>query len=150
MKKIIGISALIIGTSLLFAGCSNNKTEDAKKTHAEVNNMIVTDSGLKYEIIKEGQGFPAEKGDKVTVHYTGWLTDGTKFDSSKDRNQPFNFKLGQGRVIKGWDQGVAGMQVGEIRVLHIPYHLGYGNRGAGGVIPPKADLKFEVELLKIN
>jgi len=111
---------------------------------------IVTASGLKYEDIKEGAGPAATSGQTVSVHYTGWLTDGKKFDSSKDRNEPFNFPLGAGRVIKGWDEGVAGMKVGGTRKLTIPPRLGYGPRGAGGVIPPNATLVFEVELLKIQ
>jgi FKBP-type peptidyl-prolyl cis-trans isomerase len=112
--------------------------------------MITTDSGLQYEEVKEGTGPAAKGGDSVDVHYTGWLTDGKKFDSSRDRGSPFRFQLGAGRVIKGWDEGVAGMKVGGTRKLHIPAELGYGRRGAGGVIPPDADLVFEVELLGIR
>jgi FKBP-type peptidyl-prolyl cis-trans isomerase len=97
-----------------------------------------------------GEGPAAKAGDKVTVDYTGWLTDGTKFDSSKDRKQPYPFTLGAGQVISGWDMGVAGMKVGGKRKLTIPPDLGYGAEGAGGVIPPNATLVFEVELLKIN
>jgi peptidylprolyl isomerase/FKBP-type peptidyl-prolyl cis-trans isomerase FkpA len=97
-----------------------------------------------------GEGPSAKSGDRVTVHYTGWLTNGTKFDSSKDHNQPFSFTLGKGDVILGWDKGVAGMKAGGKRKLTIPPDLGYGTRGAGGVIPPNATLVFEVELLKIN
>ncbi|HXI83115.1 MAG TPA: FKBP-type peptidyl-prolyl cis-trans isomerase [Verrucomicrobiae bacterium] len=105
---------------------------------------------LKIEDTKVGTGAEAAAGKQVTVHYTGWLTDGTKFDSSKDHGQPFSFQLGAGQVIKGWDQGVAGMKVGGIRKLTIPSSLGYGERGAGGVIPPNATLVFEVELLGVN
>ncbi len=110
----------------------------------------ITDSGLKYEDLTEGDGAMAEAGQLVTVHYTGWLTDGNKFDSSKDRNDPFKFKLGAGNVIRGWDEGVAGMKIGGTRKLTIPSNLGYGAQGAGGVIPPNATLVFEVELLNIS
>jgi FKBP-type peptidyl-prolyl cis-trans isomerase len=105
---------------------------------------------LKIEDSKIGTGAVAVAGKSVTVHYTGWLTDGTKFDSSKDRGQPFTFQLGAGQVIKGWDQGVVGMKIGGVRKLTIPASLGYGERGAGGVIPPNATLVFEVELLGVN
>lgn len=105
---------------------------------------------LQIEELEEGTGTDANPGDKVQVHYTGWLTDGTKFDSSVDRGKPFEFQLGAGRVIQGWDQGVVGMRVGGKRKLTIPPHLGYGSRGAGGVIPADATLVFEVELLGVN
>src|SRR5438309_10862134 len=108
-----------------------------------------TPSGLVYEEITVGSGPEAAAGQNVTVHYTGWLTNGTKFDSSKDRNDPFRFGLGQGQVIRGWDEGVQGMKVGGKRKLTIPPQLGYGARGAGGAIPPNATLVFEVELLKV-
>lgn len=111
---------------------------------------ITTSSGLVYEDITPGSGATAEAGQQVSVHYTGWLTNGQKFDSSKDRNQPFEFKLGGGNVIKGWDEGVQGMLIGGVRKLTIPPQLGYGARGAGGVIPPNATLVFEVELLNIR
>ncbi|MES9967555.1 MAG: FKBP-type peptidyl-prolyl cis-trans isomerase, partial [Sedimenticola sp.] len=109
----------------------------------------MTDSGLKYEDLVEGDGEQAKAGNNVTVHYTGWLTDGSKFDSSLDRNDPFRFPLGAGRVIRGWDEGVQGMKVGGKRKLTIPPQLGYGAAGAGGVIPPNATLVFEVELLEV-
>jgi len=110
---------------------------------------ITTESGLTYEDISEGEGAAVEGGQTVSVHYTGWLTDGVKFDSSKDRDQPFQFPLGAGHVIKGWDEGVQGMKTGGVRKLMIPPQLGYGAHGAGGVIPPNATLVFEVELLDI-
>lgn len=110
---------------------------------------ITTDSGLIIEDLTVGDGATAKAGQSVTVHYTGWLTNGSKFDSSKDRNDPFQFVLAGGMVIPGWDEGVQGMQVGGVRKLTIPPNLGYGARGAGGVIPPNATLVFEVELLKV-
>jgi FKBP-type peptidyl-prolyl cis-trans isomerase FkpA len=116
--------------------------------------MTTTASGLQYEDTLVGGGETASAGHQVTVHYTGWLYDagapqnrGRKFDSSKDRGDPFDFALGDGEVIRGWDEGVQGMKVGGTRVLTIPPELGYGSRGAGGVIPPNATLVFEVELL---
>jgi FKBP-type peptidyl-prolyl cis-trans isomerase FkpA len=112
--------------------------------------LIKTASGLQYEDVKIGTGAEAKAGHHVMVHYTGWLYNdgakGAKFDSSKDRGQTFAFPLGAGHVIKGWDEGVAGMKIGGTRNLVIPAHLGYGERGAGGVIPPNATLLFEVEL----
>ena len=111
--------------------------------------QTTTASGLVIDDLETGSGDLVEKGKMVSVHYTGWLTDGTKFDSSKDRNDPFNFPLGAGHVIRGWDEGVQGMKVGGKRKLTIPPQLGYGARGAGGVIPPNATLVFEVELLKV-
>ncbi len=111
--------------------------------------MPTTSSGLTYDVLQAGTGAEAKAGAKVKVHYTGWLTDGKKFDSSVDRGRPFEFSLGGGQVIKGWDEGVAGMKVGEKRKLTIPPELGYGSRGAAGVIPPGATLIFEVELLGV-
>ncbi len=115
--------------------------------------MITTPSGLQYEDTVLGTGSVAQAGQRVAVHYTGWLykdgEQGAKFDSSKDRGQPFVFPLGAGHVIKGWDEGVQGMAVGGTRRLVIPANLGYGARGAGGVIPPNATLLFEVELLEV-
>ncbi|MBI1397526.1 MAG: FKBP-type peptidyl-prolyl cis-trans isomerase [Betaproteobacteria bacterium] len=109
-----------------------------------------TASGLVIEDVSVGEGDVAESGHQVTVHYTGWLTSGAKFDSSKDRNDPFVFPLGRRHVIAGWDEGVQGMRVGGVRKLTIPPELGYGARGAGGVIPPNATLVFEVELLAVG
>ena len=115
--------------------------------------MITTASGLQYEDTTPGTGATATAGQQVSVHYTGWLYNdgvkGAKFDSSKDRGDPFRFGLGGGQVIKGWDEGVQGMQVGGTRVLVIPAALGYGARGAGGAIPPNATLMFEVDLLGV-
>ena len=105
---------------------------------------------LQIEELTVGTGLEAKKGQLAVVHYTGWLTDGTKFDSSKDRNDPFSFALGGGSVIRGWDEGVVGMKIGGKRKLTIPPHMGYGTRGAGGVIPPNATLVFEVELLDVK
>lgn len=117
---------------------------------AENNQEVTTPSGLKYVDQVVGTGEAAVAGKNVSVHYTGWLESGKKFDSSVDRGQPFSFPLGAGRVIKGWDEGVQGMKVGGKRKLTIPSDLGYGSRGAGGVIPPNATLIFDVELLGIR
>lgn len=111
---------------------------------------ITTPSGLQYEEVRAGTGATARAGQDVAVHYTGWLLDGSKFDSSHDRGQPFRFGLGAGQVIAGWDEGVEGMQVGGLRKLTIPPRLGYGEFGAGGVIPPNATLVFEVELIDLG
>ena len=115
---------------------------------------ITTASGLQYVDVTVGEGAEAQAGQNVVVHYTGWLQNddgskGSKFDSSKDRNDPFEFPLGAGRVIKGWDEGVQGMKIGGTRQLIIPAALGYGSRGAGGAIPPNATLIFDVELLGV-
>ena len=115
-----------------------------------MSNQITTPSGLKYEEIQAGTGAVAQAGKRAKVHYTGWLKNGQKFDSSVDRNDPFEFTLGAGMVIKGWDEGVAGMKVGGKRKLFIPAALGYGTRGAGEVIPPNSELIFEVELLGLR
>jgi peptidylprolyl isomerase len=119
-------------------------------TEVNASDYVTTDSGLKYYDLQAGDGAAAEAGKQVSVHYTGWLTDGTKFDSSIDRGEPFSFVLGAGNVIPGWDEGVVGMKVGGKRQLVIPPQLAYGESGAGGVIPPNATLIFEVELLSVN
>ena len=111
--------------------------------------VVETATGLGYVDLVQGAGAQPKTGDTVSVHYTGWLKSGAKFDSSVDRGTPFEFPVGKGRVIKGWDEGVISMKVGGKRKLIIPAHLGYGDRGAGGVIPPGATLIFEVELLGI-
>ncbi|MFN6565852.1 FKBP-type peptidyl-prolyl cis-trans isomerase [Dendronalium sp. ChiSLP03b] len=114
------------------------------------DNVVTNPSGLQYKDLKEGTGVTPQRGQTVTVHYTGTLEDGTKFDSSRDRGQPFKFKIGVGQVIQGWDEGVGSMKVGGRRQLIIPSELGYGSRGAGGVIPPNATLIFDVELLEVK
>ena len=115
-----------------------------------MDSTTTTDSGLQYRDLVVGTGTAASPGATAVVHYTGWLMDGTKFDSSLDRGQPLDFVIGQGRVIKGWEEGVGTMNVGGKRELIIPPDLAYGERGAGGVIPPGATLKFEVELLELR
>lgn len=121
---------------------------------ARAANEVTTPSGLRYVDVKTGSGATAKAGQTAVVHYTGWLYEGgkkgAKFDSSRDRGQPFAFPLGAGRVIRGWDEGVAGMKVGGQRTLIIPPELGYGARGAGGVIPPNATLIFDVELVDLK
>ncbi|MEC4982972.1 MAG: FKBP-type peptidyl-prolyl cis-trans isomerase [Oscillatoria sp. PMC 1068.18] len=131
---------------------SDRTVADAANTQLQDINMdeaITTGSGLKYVEIQEGTGSTPKPGQTVVVHYTGTLEDGTKFDSSRDRGSPFSFKIGVGQVIKGWDEGVGMMKEGGRRKLIIPPELGYGSRGAGGVIPPNATLIFDVELLEI-
>lgn len=142
------IAACLLATFWCFqAACSGADAQGQAGSSGE--KVITTDSGLKYIDQKEGSGEAAKAGDKVHVHYTGWLKDGKKFDSSRDRGQPFQFELGAGRVIKGWDEGIAGLKVGGKRKLMIPPQLAYGNRKVGP-IPPNSELIFEVELVKIG
>lgn len=124
--------------------------EETMADSAADENVITTNSGLQYVVIAEGDGAAPQPGNRVFVHYVGTLENGTKFDSSRDRGRPFDFTIGQGQVIKGWDEGVGLMKVGDRRKLIIPPELGYGARGAGGVIPPNATLIFDVELLRIG
>jgi FKBP-type peptidyl-prolyl cis-trans isomerase len=142
---VVGIVLALVVTAALVAACSQ-----APSGSGGGGSEVTTPSGLKYEDVTVGAGAQPTAGQTAVVHYTGWLTDGKKFDSSKDRGQPFSFPLGQGRVIKGWDEGVATMKVGGKRKLTIPANLGYGAQGAGGVIPPNATLVFEVELLDVK
>ncbi len=135
MKRVLSVILL----ALTMVGCSSDSPE-----------ATVTSSGLQIEELVVGEGGSARVGATAVVHYTGWLVDGTKFDSSVDRDSPFDFVIGEGRVIKGWDEGVATMRVGGKRKLTIPPDLAYGDRGAGDVIPPGATLVFEVELLEVR
>ncbi len=144
---VIIIVLVIIAVFAVTRGRAQSNNSSPTKVEGE---PTTTDSGLQYWEIKAGTGDTAVAGNRVRVHYTGWLEDGKKFDSSVDRGQPFAFSLGAGEVIRGWDEGVAGMKVGGKRQLRIPPELGYGARGTGGgLIPPNATLIFDVELLGI-
>ena len=157
MKRLIVVYSLSAASTLLLAGCGKDECKVTATVEQEGMTPVTikkTDSGLQYEIINPGSGESPKARHSVTVHYTGWLDNngqpGTKFDSSVDRGQPFTFKIGVGQVIKGWDEGVMGMKVGEKRRLIIPATLGYGARGAGNLIPPNATLIFDVELLNVD
>lgn len=136
---------LLPALCLAAPACDRPATAAKKKS----DRAVVTASGLQYEDLVVGKGAPAEAGDLVEVHYTGWLTDGKEFDSSRRRNEPLQFRLGEPGIIEGWQQGVAGMKVGGKRKLWIPPDLAYGKTGKGP-IPPNAELVFEIELLRIN
>lgn len=150
--SLLSLCAVLVSFSL--AACSKGCNTPTGETGAAGDKGASTTGGsvtdLKIEDQKVGTGATAESGKTVSVHYTGWLTDGKKFDSSVDRKAPFKFRLGAGEVIRGWDQGVSGMKVGGKRKLTIPPQMAYGERGAGGVIPPNATLVFEVELLGVE
>jgi peptidylprolyl isomerase len=146
---LIAILAAVAG-ALAWAQTSTHKTNTSAPTKV-TGTPHKTADGLEYWEIKPGTGAVATKGQTVSVHYTGWLaSNGKKFDSSVDRGEPFEFPLGEGQVIKGWDEGVAGMKIGGKRQLRIPPSLGYGAQGAGGAIPPNATLIFDVELLAVK
>lgn len=150
MKQTAIVFAGLLGLSEGSMAETKETSQKASVEDSKENKMTQDVTELKIDDTQVGSGDEAKAGQTVSVHYTGRLTDGTKFDSSLDRNQPFQFKLGAGQVIKGWDQGVAGMKVGGKRTLTIPAHLGYGSRGAGAVIPPNATLVFDVELLSVQ
>jgi peptidylprolyl isomerase len=150
VEKIIVFLLLVAAISI--PACSQKEVTTVPEKAAEqqqVTGAVKTPSGLSYTDIVKGRGAAPTSGKNVTVHYTGWLENGTKFDSSVDRGQPFVFRIGAGEVIPGWDEGVMSMRVGGKRKLIIPSQLGYGPSGAGGVIPPNATLIFEVELLDV-
>jgi peptidylprolyl isomerase len=141
----------LVGQPQLIAQAPESPSPQSSGSTVEnAENIVTTESGLQYIDLVEGTGATPQAGQTVYVHYTGTLENGTKFDSSRDRNQPFSFPLGTGRVIRGWDEGISTMKVGGRRQLIIPPDLGYGARGAGGVIPPNATLIFDVELLRIR
>lgn len=154
MRPVIRVASLVcVASSLLMSACTRSEPVAPSPTVTQGSTaatMKKTPSGLQYEDLVAGSGNTPSPGKQVTVHYTGWLTNGTKFDSSLDSNQPFTFTIGKGEVVPGWDEGVMTMKIGGKRKLVIPPELGYGAAGAGGVIPPNATLVFEVILLDIR
>jgi FKBP-type peptidyl-prolyl cis-trans isomerase len=144
-EKMPRVLFVLFVLTVLVAGCGQPAPQSGS-----ANQEVTLPSGLKYTDLVVGTGAQPKPGQTVIVHYTGWLTDGKKFDSSKDRNQPFSIVLGAGQVIKGWDEGLSTMKVGGKRRLTIPPELAYGARSVGGVIPPNATLVFEVELLDVK
>jgi peptidylprolyl isomerase len=148
--RIRAATLLAVLAAFFALACERTPAPESGKATTMAENMETTPSGLQYVDLKVGTGASPKPGQTTVVHYTGWLVDGKKFDSSKDRGQPFTFAVGRGQVIKGWDEGVATMKVGGTRKLVIPPDLAYGARGAGGVIPPNATLTFEVELLEVR
>ena len=153
MTKLCGL--LLILSVVLAAQTSSHKATPARVPNTNAPTKVTgdgvkTDSGLQYWDIKVGTGDEAKSGDKVKVHYTGWFTSGKKFDSSVDARQPYSFTLGQGNVIKGWDEGVAGMKVGGKRQLRIPPELAYGEQGYKNIVPPNSALIFDVQLLAVG
>jgi|SRR3990172_4844834 len=158
MKRLVVVCSLTVATAFLLVHCKNTKNivNNNKTTQLGSNKMTRTKtaSGLEYEVLQEGSGASPNAGKLVTVHYTGWLDvngqPGKQFDSSYNRGKPFEFQIGIGQVIKGWDEGVMTMKIGEKRRLYIPSALGYGACGAGSVIPANVNLIFDVELLKVS